>query len=249
MWDDPLAARIAGAHRLLRAADPLRQARPGPLGPLRPATDARGEHGRPACGDGRGRLRASGALRDLGGRADVPAVRGHLPRARDRPRPLRHLRADGRGRGLRHRRARRHARTRSGTSWRASGAAPWGSTCSPRACAEDKRFRDYWGRLLRSGSSPRSAGGAHGAVPPDRHALRARQHQRADARHAPLRGPRRPVAWARYLAEAIPGATYVEFEGIDHLPMVNSGRAARRARGVPHGAGGWITSPIGCWRR
>jgi class 3 adenylate cyclase len=32
-----------------------------------------------------------------------------------------------------------------------------------------------------------------------------------------------PVAWARYLADAIPGAKYVELEGIDHLPMVNSG--------------------------
>jgi class 3 adenylate cyclase len=30
-----------------------------------------------------------------------------------------------------------------------------------------------------------------------------------------------PVQWGRYLAEAIPGARYVELAGDDHLPMVN----------------------------
>ena len=30
-----------------------------------------------------------------------------------------------------------------------------------------------------------------------------------------------PVAWGRYLAEAIPGARFVELDGDDHLPMVN----------------------------
>ena len=89
--------------------------------------------------------------------------------------------------------------------------------------AEDKRFRDYWGRLLRSGSSPRSAVALMGL------------YRQIDTRSvlgsisAPTLVMHRsgdraaPVAWARYLAEAIPGAKYVEFEGIDHLPMVNSG--------------------------
>jgi class 3 adenylate cyclase len=88
--------------------------------------------------------------------------------------------------------------------------------------AEDERFRDYWGRLLRSGSSPRSAMALMDL------------YRQIDTRSvlgsisAPTlvihrSGDRAaPVAWGRYLSEAIPGARYVELAGVDHLPMVDA---------------------------
>ena len=87
--------------------------------------------------------------------------------------------------------------------------------------AEDKRFREYWGRLLRSASSPKSA------------VALMDLYRQIDTRSvlssisAPTLVMHRagdraaPVAWGRYLAESIPGAKYVEFDGVDHLPMVD----------------------------
>jgi class 3 adenylate cyclase len=87
--------------------------------------------------------------------------------------------------------------------------------------ADDPRFRDYWGRLLRSGSSPKSA------------IALMDLYRQIDTRSvlgsisAPTLVMHRsgdraaPVSWGRYLAEHIPGARYVELDGIDHLPMVD----------------------------
>ena len=158
MWDDPLGARIADRHRVVRAADPLRQARPGPVRPARPAADARGEHGRPARRDGRGRARSGRRCYGVSeGGPDVPAVRGDLPGAGDRARPLRHLRPHGRGRRLRHRRPERRCSPPSARSCRGTGGAPSALGMFAPSVAKDKRFREYWGRLLRSASSPKSA--------------------------------------------------------------------------------------------
>ncbi|MBN1530270.1 MAG: alpha/beta fold hydrolase [Thermoleophilaceae bacterium] len=88
--------------------------------------------------------------------------------------------------------------------------------------ADDQRFRDYWARLLRSGSSPRSA------------AALMDLYRQIDTRSvlASISAPTlvmhragdraAPVAFGRYLAENIPGARYVELDGVDHLPMVDS---------------------------
>ncbi len=101
----------------------------------------------------------------------------------------------------------------------------WGSAVAlgmfAPSMANDKRFREYWGRLLRSASSPRSA------------VALMDLYRQIDTRSvlASISAPTlvmhrsgdraAPVAWGRYLADSIPGAKYVEFEGGDHLPMVN----------------------------
>ena len=87
------------------------------------------------------------------------------------------------------------------------------------SAAHDLAFRDWWARLLRSGTSP---GGAVGLMNLYR-SLDARSAlpaidvptlvlHRADDRVI-------PAAHGRYLAEHIPGARYVELPGEDHLPM------------------------------
>ena len=83
--------------------------------------------------------------------------------------------------------------------------------------ANDPAFRQWWGRLLRSGSSPRGA-----------RELMSLYHD-IDVRHVlPMidvpttvlhRGGDRvvPRRLGRYVAEHVPGARYVELRGIDHL--------------------------------
>jgi class 3 adenylate cyclase len=101
----------------------------------------------------------------------------------------------------------------------------WGSPVAlgmfAPSMAQDRRFRDYWGRLLRSASSPNSA------------VALMDLYREIDTRpvlgsiSAPTlvihrSGDRAaPVAWGRYLAAAIRGARYVELDGVDHLPMVS----------------------------
>ena len=173
MWDDPSAARIAdriGSFARLIRYDKRDQGLSDRLG--RPP-DARGEHGRPARGDGRGRLRARRAVRGLRGRADVPAVRGDLPRASDGARPLRHLRPHGRGRRLRHRGAGRAA----GGARRDLGQGLGRPRGHPDVRAEPGA-RCALPRLLGPaaalGLEPEGGGGPDGPLPRDRHALRAR---------------------------------------------------------------------------
>ena len=83
--------------------------------------------------------------------------------------------------------------------------------------AEDERFLEWWSRLLRQGSSPRGASDL------------LRLYQELDVRHVlpaiavPTLVMNRtgdrltPIAWARYMADRIPGARLVEVPGTDHL--------------------------------
>ena len=105
------------------------------------------------------------------------------------------------------------------------GPADWGGPVGPRHVRSEPGQGPALPRVLGAsaalGIEPEVGRGTDGPVPPDRHPLGALEHQRAHARHPPRGRPCGPVAWGRYLAEAIPGARYVELEGDDHLPMVN----------------------------
>ena len=116
-------------------------------------------------------------------------------------------------------------RARCSTAFGEIMSRDWGSAVAlgmfAPSVAKDKRFREYWGRLLRSASSPKSA------------VALMDLYRQIDTRSvlssisAPTLVMHRsgdraaPVAWGRYLAESIPGAKYVEFDGVDHLPMVD----------------------------
>jgi len=90
--------------------------------------------------------------------------------------------------------------------------------------AGDEQARRWWARLLRSGSSPAGA------------AALLRLYTEIDVRQvlptiaAPTlilhrrRDRMIPVAAARAIAEAIPGASLVELDGEDHLPIVDPGQ-------------------------
>ena len=85
-WESPALARVLSAVGVVLPADPVRQARHGPVRPgaRGPPADARAADGRRARRDGGRRVRPRGAPRRVGGRPDVPAVRRHLPRAHAR---------------------------------------------------------------------------------------------------------------------------------------------------------------------
>jgi pimeloyl-ACP methyl ester carboxylesterase len=99
---------------------------------------------------------------------------------------------------------------------------PVGLDVRAPSMANDPRFRDWWGRYLRSGASP-------GAI----RAL-LRMNADIDIRHVlpAIRVPTLilhnrgdgavPVGGSRYMAERIPGARYVELDGVDHLPFVGN---------------------------
>ena len=84
--------------RLDRPPDPLRQARHRALRPAARPARPRDADGRRARGHGRGRQPPRRAVRLLRGRADGDPLRGHLPRADARARPLRRLREAARPR-------------------------------------------------------------------------------------------------------------------------------------------------------
>ena len=86
------------AARVVRAADPLRQARDGALRPGRRAPRLRRAHGRRPRRDGRRRLRIGRAVRLLGGRAAERPLRGDVPEQGPGARPLRLLREAARPR-------------------------------------------------------------------------------------------------------------------------------------------------------
>jgi pimeloyl-ACP methyl ester carboxylesterase len=88
--------------------------------------------------------------------------------------------------------------------------------------ATDERFRTWWARMLRMSASP----GASAAL--------LKMNTEVDIRHV-LPSIRVPtlllhnvgdrcldVRGSRYMAERIPGAKYVELDGIDHLPWVGN---------------------------
>jgi pimeloyl-ACP methyl ester carboxylesterase len=101
----------------------------------------------------------------------------------------------------------------------------WGGTVDLRTLApsmqSDPSFRDYWSRYLRSGASPTAA------------VALGRMNTDVDIRDlvgsikAPTLVVHRtgdldaPVEGARWLAQHIPDAQLVEFQGSDHLPQVS----------------------------
>ncbi|MGH7356023.1 MAG: adenylate/guanylate cyclase domain-containing protein [Candidatus Rokuibacteriota bacterium] len=102
----------------------------------------------------------------------------------------------------------------------------WGGSVGLEArvpsMAHDPRFREWWGRWLRSSASP----GAYRAL--------MQMNAEIDARHVlpAIRVPTLilhrvgdkavPVEASRYMAEQIPGAKYVELAGDDHPPWAGN---------------------------
>jgi pimeloyl-ACP methyl ester carboxylesterase len=98
------------------------------------------------------------------------------------------------------------------------GAAPMLKRFAP-TLVDDARFRDWWSRLLRSGTSPRGATSLF------------EMHRSTDVRHllGTIAQPSlvlhrggdelAPVEWGRELTRGIPGSRYVELSGTDHLWM------------------------------
>ena len=141
---------------LVRARDPLRQARHRPLRPHGRAARLRDADGRRARGDGRGRQRAGRTVRLLGGRAAGDAVRRDLPGAGARARRCTAPTPSAPGPTTTTRGARRPSsgrRTRRRSS--ASGASrPISRRMAPSA---DDAFKRWWMTRARRLASPGSA--------------------------------------------------------------------------------------------
>jgi hypothetical protein len=155
-------------------------------------------------------------------------------------------------------------RERSSTRSAASGAVRSASRNARRAAA-DPRFRELVGRLPAPRREPGRGGRADPHEQRDRHPPRAADRARADAGRAShgdrcLRS-RRAATWP-----SIPGATFVELPGDDHLPFVGDQdamldgdrtlprRAARYAAGRQRagdraGRGRRRSMATSCWRR
>jgi pimeloyl-ACP methyl ester carboxylesterase len=109
--------------------------------------------------------------------------------------------------------------------------------------ATDTGFRDWWARFLRQSASPRAAHtigemitdiDIRSVLPTIRVPTLLLHNTRDQAV---------PVEHSRYMAEHIPGAKYVELDGIDHLPWSGNGDAIldeieEFLTGVRHGADG-----------
>ena len=85
--------------------------------------------------------------------------------------------------------------------------------------ASDQRFRQWWARFLRSGASPAGVLALHRAnaeidVRPMLPTITAPALIMHSARDRTI-----SVEMSRYMAERIPGATYVEIDAEDHLPF------------------------------
>jgi pimeloyl-ACP methyl ester carboxylesterase len=123
----------------------------------------------------------------------------------------------------------------------AGWGGPVGLDVRAPALSQDARFRDWWARFLRSGASP----GANRAL--------MQMNSEIDVRPVlpAVRVPTLvihndgdrsiPVACARYMAEHIPGAKYVELRSDDHLPFAGNADAIldeieEFLTGVRHGA-------------
>ena len=152
------SARASVVH----PADPVRQARHGPVGPRPRLRHARGTHGRRPCHHGRGRLgerRPDGRLR---GRPDVDPVRGDVSRADTRADPVRRGGQGGEdattGRGA----SRRARSSRSSSTLdehrRALGQRALPSVTSSRAARTTSSCATQFGRL------PGAVGPRHDAI-------------------------------------------------------------------------------------
>jgi class 3 adenylate cyclase len=105
--------------------------------------------------------------------------------------------------------------------WRDGMAKEWGGPASIElfapSMAGDARFRNWWGRLLRSGSSP---GGMVRLMDLYREMDTREVLPAITAPTLVLHRSRdrlAPDRWGRYLGEQIPGARYVELGGTDHI--------------------------------
>jgi pimeloyl-ACP methyl ester carboxylesterase len=102
---------------------------------------------------------------------------------------------------------------------------PVGIEARAPSMAHDERFRTWWARMLRMSASP----GANVAL--------LKMNSEIDVRHVlpTIRVPTLlihnvgdrcvDVRDSRYMAKQIPGAKYVELDGIDHLPWVGNPEA------------------------
>jgi class 3 adenylate cyclase len=105
--------------------------------------------------------------------------------------------------------------------WAQAVVADWGGPTTVELFApsmrDDRRFLEWWSRLLRIGTSPR------GALALFQQYRQLDSRAALDAISAPTlvlqrdRDRLAPRRWSRYLAERIPGARYVELPGEDHV--------------------------------
>ena len=116
---------------------------------------------------------------------------------------------------------------------------PVGLTMRGPSRANDERFRQWWARYLRTSASPTAA------------AALLRMNAQVDIRDVlpSIRVPTLimhsvndrtlPIQAGRYMAERIPGATFIELQGIDHIPYLSdsetiTGHIEEFLTGVPH---------------
>ena len=91
-WEHPALAHIIERLVLVRAADPVRQARHRPLRPVRRHARLRGADGRRSRRDGRGRSEQAALFGYSEGGPMSRALRRDVPGANACARPLRHVR-------------------------------------------------------------------------------------------------------------------------------------------------------------
>ena len=211
---------------VVRAADPVRQARNGPVRSRARSADARGAHGGRPRRDGRRRIGARRAVRLLRGRPDGSALRRHLSGADARARHVRDV-------SLRARARKATGRSRSSTSSTNAGErAAIIDVFAPSRRARRSGARGV--RRLRAGvRQPRDGERAPGGRRRDGRHRRAARGPGADARASPPRrvhtdrgsacdrggGPGRPAGRARgHRPPAVPRRL---------------GRDRRGGRGVP----------------
>ena len=218
-WEHPRQRPLPRAARLVRAPDPLRQARHRPLRPRRRAPRLRDADGRRPRGDGRCRQRARRALRLLGGRADVRPLRRHLPRA-DAALVLYGTYAKRRDPDDDYPWA---PTPRSASALRSSSSGP-GARRRPvdDGAERGRRARAWFGRLGRAGL--RAPAGARDLILMNakadvRELLPSVQCRRSSSTASDDRDAR--VEEGRYIAERIPGARFVELPGDDHVPAID----------------------------
>ena len=221
-WNEPSFARfltrLASMARLILfdkrgtgLSDPV---------PVSELPDARPADGRRAGGDGGGGQRARGAARRVGRRTAVQPVCGDLSGADRGARHDRQLRAPAAGRTTIRGAPTREERDRFCRTIIDEWGGPVGIDERAPSMADDPAFRDWWAAYLRMGASP----GAAVAL--------TRMNAEIDIRDV-LPSIRVPtlvlhrtgdrclkVEEGRYLASRIPGATFVELPGDDHLPFV-----------------------------
>ncbi len=189
-WNDPSFSRFLDAPRLVRPADPLRQARHRPVGSGagEPAADARTAARRCAGGDGSRGIDARGAGRRVRGRTALHAC----SRRPTRKRPRRSS-PSAATRGACSDADYPTGDRRPTSAMRSAGAIldQWGGPVGLEerapSMANDPAFREWWASYLRMGASPGAAVALTRMNAADRRPQRPAVDQGADARRAPQR--------------------------------------------------------------